>query len=100
MLSQGEVSWNPRAEKHSSPINNDFHKEVIAAAETDAQAKAEEDQVLMAVQQAAHDHEVKATRIFNCLTELDEKVRNEATSDSDGHPDSSPLVTFLQPRSD
>ena len=88
VLSQGEVPWNPRAEEHSSPINNDFHKEAIAAAEADAQTKVEEDQALMAVQQAAHDHEVKATRILNGLMELDEKVRKEATSDSDGHPDS------------
>ena len=35
VLSQGEVPWNPRAEEHSSPIHDDFRKEVIAAAEAD-----------------------------------------------------------------
>ena len=81
VLSQREVPWNPRAEEHSSAINNDFYKKVIAAAEADAQAKMEEDQVLMTVQQADHDCEVKTTKIFNCLMELDEKVRQEVTSD-------------------
>ena len=90
VLSQGEVPWNPMAEKHSSPINDDFHKEVIAAAEADVQAKMEEDQVLMAVQQAADDHEVKTTRIFNCLMEMDEKLRQDEKSGSDGHLDSLP----------
>ena len=71
------IPWNPRAEEHSSPIHEDFHKEVIAAAEADAQAILEEDQVLMTIQQDRDDHEAKATRIFNCLMDLDEKVRQE-----------------------
>ena len=90
VLSQGEVPWNPRAEEHSSPINDDFHKEVIAAAEADAQASMEEDQVLMTIQQKDHDHEAKATRIFNCLMKLDEKVRKEQTPDFPSSNDNSP----------
>ena len=52
-----------------------------AAAEADAQASMEEDQVLMTIQEKEDDHETKATRIFNCLMELDEKVRQEEISE-------------------
>ena len=79
VLSQGEVPWNPKAEEHSAPIHDNFHKEVIAAAEADAQAILEEDQVLMTIQQDRDNHEAKATRIFNCLMDLDEKARQEET---------------------
>ena len=89
MLSQGEVPWNPRAEEHSSPIHDDFHREVIAAADADAQAMAEEDQVLMTVQEAADYHQAKATRIFNCLMDLDERTRYKAVPDSGVHQASS-----------
>ena len=61
------------------PINDDFHKEVIAAAEADAQTSTAEDQVLMTIKQKEDDHEIKATRIFNCLMELNEKVCQEET---------------------
>ena len=50
---------------------------------------AEEDQVLMTVQKAADNHEVKATRIFNCLMELDERTLQEVVSDSDVQQDTS-----------
>ena len=81
VLLQGDAPWNPRAEEHSSPIHDNFHKEFIAAAEADAQASMEEDQVLMTIHQDQGDQETKATRIFNCLMELDGKVRQEKTSE-------------------
>ena len=87
VLLQGEVPWNPRAEEHSSSINDDFHKYVIAASEADAQTRAEKDQVLMNLQQEANNPEVKAARIFNCLMEVDEKSRQEAIPNSDVSPD-------------
>ena len=80
VLSQGEVPWNPKAEEHSSPIHDNFHKKVIAAAKADAKAILEEDQVLMTIQDR-DDHEAKATRIFNCLMNLDEKVGQEEIPD-------------------
>ena len=50
---------------------------------------AKEDQVLMTIQKEADDHEVKATRIFNCLMELDERTLQEVVSDSDVQQDTS-----------
>ena len=56
VLLQGEVPWNPRAEEHSSSINDDFHMKLIAEAEADVQARAEKGKVLMTVQEAADNH--------------------------------------------
>ena len=47
MLTQGECPWNPKSDEHNSPINDDFNKEVVAAAEADAQVEAEESNILM-----------------------------------------------------
>ena len=67
----------------------------MAVAEADAQARAEEDQVLMTIKEASNDHEVKATRIFYCLMKLGERIRQEAVSDSDVQQDvSSSSNTF------
>ncbi len=42
VLSQGDIPWNPRSQEHNSPIDTDFHQEVIAAAKADALAELEE----------------------------------------------------------
>ena len=76
-LTQGEMPWNPKADEHNSPINDDFNKEVVAAAEADAQAEAAEADVLLARQLGPEEEESKAARIFSCLSELHSKSCQE-----------------------
>ena len=64
VLTQGEVPWNPKPQAHNSPVNDNFYKEVIAAAEADAKAEQEESQILETRQ---WDEEEARSKQNSCL---------------------------------
>ena len=70
MLTQGECPWNPKADEHNSPINDNFNKEVEAAAEVDVQVEAEESNILMTRKISSEEKESQAARIFSSLADL------------------------------
>ena len=60
----------PKADEHNSPINDDFNKEVVAAAEADAQVEAEKSNTLMTRKIYPEEKEPQAARIFFSLADL------------------------------
>ena len=77
VLTQGEVPQNPRSPEHNSPVEDSFHKKVLAAAEADARAEEEANQILQTrcVDELAARQ--KADQIYACLAAMESQLKQE-----------------------
>ena len=77
-----EVPWNPRSSEHNSLVEDSFHKEVLAAAEADARAEEEANQILQTRCVDELMAKQKSDQIYACLASMESQMKQEAKANN------------------
>ena len=76
VLTQGKVPWDPRREEKNAPIMDNFNKEVLAAAEADALAKRQAEEVsVFKVSKNPEAQEKVADSIYSRLVQMTQQFQ-------------------------